>query len=55
MKSILRACQLPLRGEQKLYCSHIEPYKFLLNILKNDSVPESCTGQRPGQVVYLLL
>lgn len=46
---------VPLRGEQKLCCSHIEPHKFLLNILKTDSVAESCTGLRPGQVVYLLL
>ena len=52
---ILITIFVPLRGAQKLCCSHIEPYKFLLNILKNDSVAESYTGQRPGKVVYLLL
>ena len=46
---------VPLRRAQKLWCSYIEPYNFLSVIMENDSVAETYTDQRPGQVVYLLI
>ena len=34
---------------------HMEPYKFLLHILKNSSAAENCTDVRLGQVVNLTI
>ena len=34
---------------------HMEPYKFLLHILKNNSAAENCTDVRLGQVVNLTI
>ena len=33
----------------------MEPYKFLLHILKNNSAAENCTDVRLGQVVNLTI
>ena len=41
-----------LRGAQ-IWHPHSEPYKFLLHILKNNSVAENCINVRLGQVVNL--